>query len=38
MANRDIYKGLELNCDEFEKIPIDRRELGMARSIATYEG
>ena len=38
MENNNIYKGLECHCDEFEKIPIDRRDFGMARSIATYEG
>ena len=38
VENKNIYKGLELNCDEFKKIPIDRRDFGMAGSIATYEG
>ena len=36
VENKNIYKGLELNCDEFEKIPIDRRELGIAGNVATY--
>lgn len=35
--NKNIYKGLECHCGEFEKIPIHRRELGMARNVATYE-
>lgn len=30
--NKNIYKGLECHCNEFEKIPINRRELGMAGS------
>ena len=28
--NKNIYKGLECHCNKFEKIPIHRRELGMA--------
>ncbi|WP_179856015.1 hypothetical protein [Helicobacter pullorum] len=34
--NKNIYKGLECHCSEFEKIPIHRRELGMAGNVATY--
>ena len=34
--NKNIYKGLECHCNQFEKIPIHRRELGMARNVATY--
>ncbi|RDU59487.1 hypothetical protein CQA53_11410, partial [Helicobacter didelphidarum] len=29
-------KGLECHCSEFEKIPIHRRELGMAGGVVTY--
>ena len=29
MENKHIYKGLECSCNEFKKIPIHRRELGM---------
>lgn len=36
MENKHIYKGLECHCSEFEKIPIHRRELGMAGNVATY--
>ncbi|WP_334089294.1 N-acetylmuramoyl-L-alanine amidase [Helicobacter typhlonius] len=36
MENKNIYKGLECHCNEFEKIPIHRRELGIAGDVATY--
>ena len=36
MENKNIYKGLECHCNEFEKIPIHRRELGRAGDMATY--
>ncbi|WP_233711696.1 hypothetical protein [Helicobacter pullorum] len=36
MENNNIYKGLECHCNEFEKIPIHRRELGIAGDVATY--
>ena len=36
MENNNIYKGLECHCNEFERIPIERRELGMAGDVATY--
>ena len=28
VENKNIYKGLECNCNEFEKIPIHRRDFG----------
>ena len=31
-----MYKSLCICSSEFEKIPIHRRELGMARNVATY--
>ena len=36
IKNKNIYKSLECYCDEFEKIPNDRRELGMAGNVANY--
>lgn len=36
MENKNIYKGLECYYNEFEKIPIYRRKLGMAGVTATY--
>ena len=37
MENKHIYKGLECHCSEFERIPIQRRELGAVGNVATYE-
>ncbi len=34
--NKVIYKGLECHCNKFEKIPIHRRDLGIAGDIAPY--
>ena len=34
--NNNIYQGLECHCNDFEKIPINRRELGIAGDIAPY--
>ena len=34
--NKNIYKGLECSCNEFEKIPIERRELGMSGVATSY--
>ena len=34
--NKHIYKALECHCNEFEKIPIYRRELGAVGNVATY--
>lgn len=36
IENKNIYKGLECSCNHFEKIPINRRELGIAGDIAPY--
>ena len=36
MKNKNIYKGLECHCNDFEKIPINRRNLGIAGDIAPY--
>ena len=36
IKNKNIYKSLECYCDEFKKIPNDRRELGMAGVITSY--
>lgn len=36
IENKNIYKGLECHCNKFERIPIRRRELGMAGNVATY--
>lgn len=36
MENKNIYKGLECHCNEFEKIPINRRDLGFYGGVATY--
>ena len=36
-CNTSMYKSLCICSPEFEKIPIHRRELGMARNVATYE-
>ena len=36
VENKNIYKGLECYCNHFEKIPIDRRDLGIAGDIAPY--
>ena len=36
MEKKNIYKGLECHCSEFEKIPIHRRELEMTGNVATY--
>ncbi|TLD80283.1 hypothetical protein LS81_009675 [Helicobacter trogontum] len=36
IENKNIYKGLECYCNHFEKIPIDRRDLGIAGDIAPY--
>ena len=35
-CDTSIYKSLCICSPEFEKIPIHRRELGMARNVATY--
>lgn len=34
--NKVIYKGLKCSCNHFEKIPIHRRDLGIAGDIAPY--
>ena len=34
--NNNIYQGLECHCNDFEKIPINRRNLGIAGDIAPY--
>ena len=34
--NKYIYKCLEFQCNEFEKIPINRRDLGIAGDIINY--
>lgn len=34
--DKNIYKGLECQCSEFERIPINRRELGMAGEASSY--
>ena len=34
--NKDIYKSLEVNCEDFNRIPINRRELGMAGVATSY--
>lgn len=34
--NKHIYKALECHCNEFKRIPIYRRELGIAGNVATY--
>ncbi|CUU39633.1 MULTISPECIES: hypothetical protein [Helicobacter] len=34
VENKNIYKGLECHCNEFEIIPIDRRDLGIAGDVA----
>ena len=36
VENKNIYKGLECNCNEFEKIPINRRDLGIEGDVAPY--
>ena len=35
--NKDIYKSLEVNCEDFNRIPINRRELGMAGGVVNYK-
>lgn len=37
VENKNIYKGLECSCNEFEKIPINRRDLGMTGSVVNYK-
>ena len=34
--NKDIYKSLEVNCEDFNRIPINRRELGMTGVATSY--
>lgn len=34
--NNNIYKGLECHCNDFKKIPIHKRNLGIAGDIAPY--
>lgn len=34
--DKNIYKGLECRCSGFEKIPINRRELGVAVEVSSY--
>lgn len=34
--NKDIYKNLEVNCEDFNRIPINRRDLGMAGVATSY--
>lgn len=36
VENKNIYKGLECHCNEFEIIPIDRRDLGIAGVASSY--
>ena len=36
VENKNIYKGLECSCNHFEKIPINRRDLGLYGDVATY--
>lgn len=36
IENKNIYKGLECSCNHFEKIPINRRDLGIAGDIINY--
>lgn len=36
VENKNIYKGLECSCNHFEKIPINRRDLGFYGGVATY--
>ena len=36
IENKNIYKGLECHCNKFERIPIHRRELGMAGNVARH--
>ena len=36
VETKNIYQGLECHCNKFEKIPINRRNLGIAGDIAPY--
>ena len=36
VANNNIYKSLECHCNDFEKIPINRRDFGIAGDIAPF--
>ena len=37
IENKNIYKGLECYCNEFEKIPIYSLGFGVAGSVVNYE-